>query len=140
MGKQDNAGRFESGYLKVTTENLTSWNLPGREKAPIPIFRGARNILYSGSSRFSSRFPETFAFSHAKNERIRAHELKTALPVPSTRADHPPWTAVITSSVRRVPCSEVKSARGGYCIVIRSVIGRTASARRFWISPGNDFA
>ena len=27
-GKQDNAGRFESGYLKVTTENLISWTLP----------------------------------------------------------------------------------------------------------------
>jgi hypothetical protein len=32
MGKQDNAGRFERGYLKVTTENLTNWNLPEREK------------------------------------------------------------------------------------------------------------
>ena len=34
MGKQDNAGRFECGYLKVTTENLTNWNLPEREKPP----------------------------------------------------------------------------------------------------------
>jgi len=34
MGKQDNAGRFECGYLKVTTENLTNWNLPGCEKPP----------------------------------------------------------------------------------------------------------
>ena len=34
MGKQDNAGRFERGYLKATTENLTNWNLPGREKPP----------------------------------------------------------------------------------------------------------
>jgi len=34
MGKQDNAGRFERGYLKVTTENLTNWNLPEREKPP----------------------------------------------------------------------------------------------------------
>jgi hypothetical protein len=33
-GKKDNAGRFERGYLKVTTENLTSWTLPGREKPP----------------------------------------------------------------------------------------------------------
>jgi len=32
MGKQDNAGRFERGYLKVTTENLTNWILPGCEK------------------------------------------------------------------------------------------------------------
>ena len=32
MGKQDNAGRFEGGYLKVTTENLTNWNLPRCEK------------------------------------------------------------------------------------------------------------
>ena len=28
MGKQDNAGRFERGYLKVTTESLTSWTSP----------------------------------------------------------------------------------------------------------------
>jgi len=34
MGKQDNAGRFEGGYLKVTTENLTNWDLSGREKPP----------------------------------------------------------------------------------------------------------
>jgi len=34
MGKQDNAGRFERGYLKVTTENLPNWNLPGCEKPP----------------------------------------------------------------------------------------------------------
>ena len=33
-GKQDNAGRFECGYLKVTTENLTNWDLPGCEKPP----------------------------------------------------------------------------------------------------------
>ena len=32
--KRDNAGRFECGYLKVTTENLTNWDLPGREKPP----------------------------------------------------------------------------------------------------------
>jgi hypothetical protein len=34
MGKQDNAGRFERGYLKVTTENLTSWISSRREKPP----------------------------------------------------------------------------------------------------------
>ena len=34
MGKQDNAGRFERGCLKVTTENLTNWYLPGCEKPP----------------------------------------------------------------------------------------------------------
>jgi len=34
MGKQDNAGRFEGGYPKVTTENLASWTLPRREKPP----------------------------------------------------------------------------------------------------------
>ena len=33
-GKQDNAGSFESGYLKITTEKLTNWNLPGCEKPP----------------------------------------------------------------------------------------------------------
>ena len=43
-GKQDNAGRFERGCLKVTTENLTSWNLPGREKPPETNFRDALNI------------------------------------------------------------------------------------------------
>ena len=32
MGKKANAGRFERGYLKVTTENLTNWNLPRCEK------------------------------------------------------------------------------------------------------------
>ena len=37
MGKQDNAGRFECGYLKIT-ENLTNWNLPEREKPPNTIF------------------------------------------------------------------------------------------------------
>ena len=34
MGKLDNAGRFERGYLKGTTENLTKWNLPKCEKPP----------------------------------------------------------------------------------------------------------
>ena len=34
MGKKTNAGRFERGYLKVTTENLTSWTLSRREKPP----------------------------------------------------------------------------------------------------------
>ena len=33
-GKQDNAGRFERGYLKVTTDNLTNWDLPGCKKPP----------------------------------------------------------------------------------------------------------
>jgi hypothetical protein len=34
MGKKANAGRFERGYLKATTENLSSWILPRREKPP----------------------------------------------------------------------------------------------------------
>jgi len=34
MGKEANAGRFERGYLKVTTENLTNWTLLKREKPP----------------------------------------------------------------------------------------------------------
>ncbi len=34
MGKKADAGRFERGYLKETTENLTSWTLSGREKQP----------------------------------------------------------------------------------------------------------
>ena len=34
MDKQDNAGRFERGYLKITTENLTNWTLFRREKPP----------------------------------------------------------------------------------------------------------
>ena len=34
MSKQDNAGRFERGYLKATTENLTNWNLLRCEKPP----------------------------------------------------------------------------------------------------------
>ena len=34
MGKKINAGRFESGYLKVTTENVTSWTWLRREKPP----------------------------------------------------------------------------------------------------------
>jgi len=33
-GKQDDAGRFERGYLKVTTENLPNRDLPGCEKPP----------------------------------------------------------------------------------------------------------
>ena len=38
MGKQDNAGRFEHGYLKVTTENLINWTLLRREKPPKTSF------------------------------------------------------------------------------------------------------
>ena len=34
MDKQDNAGRFERGYLKATTENLTNWTLLEHEKPP----------------------------------------------------------------------------------------------------------
>ena len=34
MGKMANAGRFERGYLKGTTENLTSWTMLRREKPP----------------------------------------------------------------------------------------------------------
>jgi len=34
MGQKANAGRFELGYLKVTTENLTIWTLLKREKPP----------------------------------------------------------------------------------------------------------
>ena len=45
MSKRTNAGRFERGCLKVTTENLTNWELPGREKPQKPIFRGALNLL-----------------------------------------------------------------------------------------------
>jgi len=37
--KRDNAGRFERGYLKVTTENLTNWDLSGREKPPKTNFQ-----------------------------------------------------------------------------------------------------
>ena len=38
MGKQDNAGGFERGYLKVTAKNLANWNLPRCEKPPKTIF------------------------------------------------------------------------------------------------------
>ena len=38
MGKKANTGRFERDYRKVTTENLTSWTLSGREKLPKNIF------------------------------------------------------------------------------------------------------
>ena len=34
MSKKANAGRFERGYLKVTTENLTNWTLLKHEKLP----------------------------------------------------------------------------------------------------------
>jgi len=34
MDQKANAGRFERGYLKVTTENLANWNWSGREKPP----------------------------------------------------------------------------------------------------------
>ena len=37
MSKKANAGRFERGYLNVTTvttENLTNWTLLKREKPP----------------------------------------------------------------------------------------------------------
>ena len=34
MSKKANAGRFERGYLNVTTEKLTNWTLLKREKPP----------------------------------------------------------------------------------------------------------
>jgi hypothetical protein len=34
MGKKADAGRFERGCRKVTTENLTSWTLLRCEKQP----------------------------------------------------------------------------------------------------------
>jgi hypothetical protein len=34
MGKKTNAGRFERGYPKATTENPASWTLSRREKPP----------------------------------------------------------------------------------------------------------
>ena len=37
MDKQDNAGRFECGYLKIT-ENLTNWTLFRLEKPPETYF------------------------------------------------------------------------------------------------------
>ena len=39
MGKKTNAGSFERGCLKVTTENLSSWTLSGREKPPKTNFQ-----------------------------------------------------------------------------------------------------
>ena len=39
MGKNANAERFERGYLKITTENLTSWTLLRREKPPKTNFQ-----------------------------------------------------------------------------------------------------
>lgn len=33
-GKKANAGRFERGCMKVTTENRTNWTLSRREKPP----------------------------------------------------------------------------------------------------------
>ena len=41
MGEKANAGRFERGCLKVTTDNLTSWTLSRRETPPETFFRGA---------------------------------------------------------------------------------------------------
>jgi len=38
MDQKANAGRFEDGYLKVTTENLAIWNWSKREKPPKTIF------------------------------------------------------------------------------------------------------
>ena len=39
-----------SGYLKVTTENLTRWTLSGRKKPPKTNFRGALKyqLLHGG--------------------------------------------------------------------------------------------
>jgi len=34
MSQKANAGRFERGYLKVTTDNLTNWTLLEHEKPP----------------------------------------------------------------------------------------------------------
>jgi hypothetical protein len=38
VDKKANAGRFECGHLKVTTENLANWNLSRHEKPPKTIF------------------------------------------------------------------------------------------------------
>jgi len=38
MDQKANAGRFERGYLKVTTENLANWNWSRSEKPPKTFF------------------------------------------------------------------------------------------------------
>ncbi len=59
MGKKDNAGRFEDGYLKVTTENLTNWILLRREKPPKTNFLRCpqyKLTLGTGKRKLSSHF------------------------------------------------------------------------------------
>ena len=58
MGKKDNAGRFERGYQKVTTENLTSWTLPGREKPPKTNFSRCPQTNLHQTSFFSTAYYE----------------------------------------------------------------------------------
>ena len=67
MGKQDNAGRFERGYLKVTTENFTIGICPDAKSLRKPMNRGTlkkKNPDYfsllslSLSSRILSRYAE----------------------------------------------------------------------------------
>ena len=55
-GKQDNAGRFELGYLKATTENLTNWDLPGCEKPPKT---NEKRCPYVPGHIFEGECPET---------------------------------------------------------------------------------
>ena len=55
MGKQDNAERFECGYLKVTADNLTSWTVNRREKPPNTNFQRCPKLKKSPSRKSLAR-------------------------------------------------------------------------------------
>ncbi|MDD6337126.1 MAG: hypothetical protein PUC15_01910 [Lentisphaeria bacterium] len=73
MDQKDNAGRFERGCLKVTTDNLASWTWSGREKPPntkfveVPInippifFSSSDSVIFAPVFRVSA-LPAGFFF------------------------------------------------------------------------------
>ena len=84
MGKKTNAGRFECGYPKVTTENLTSWTLSKREKPPKTNFQRCPYIdLSSGSGQGGRLFWRVLLFLyeiyHGKPENSTRFFMKFAV-------------------------------------------------------------
>ena len=80
-GKQDNAGRFERGYLKVTTENLTNWDLSGCEKPPknqlIEVPFSIARITHFSNERQTKAVKQTTKTRENKREfTMRKHRTK----------------------------------------------------------------
>ena len=64
--KRDNAGRFERGYQKVTTENLTNWDLPEREKPPETNFERCPADTIPPERLFFKKKAQVFASFYGK--------------------------------------------------------------------------